>query len=177
MAINNMESKGWGTLLQVTKQAPKALVSSLKELIEPSFKPLNHLITTGPKLDGNTLHIKVLFQEWTVILWLKWLTCSIRFVLPLYMVNVGWVNRRGSFPFFNSTYKRWFRDLVESPTYSIIAQTFVRWALDPPFVMTIFIARKRLTGRSPRLRPVATIPIIIIRGARIWRSPSLSLVV
>ena len=49
-------------------------------------------------LDGNTLHIKVSFFEWTTILWLKWLTCSIRSVLPLYMINAGWVNRWRSFP-------------------------------------------------------------------------------
>ena len=32
------------------------------------FKPLNHLIAIGPKLDGKTLHIKTLFLEWTAIL-------------------------------------------------------------------------------------------------------------
>ena len=32
------------------------------------FKPLNYLIATGPKLDEKTLHIKVLFLEWIVIL-------------------------------------------------------------------------------------------------------------
>ena len=32
------------------------------------FKPLNHLITTSPRLDGKTLHIKVSFVEWTAIL-------------------------------------------------------------------------------------------------------------
>ena len=92
------ESKGRGTLLQVTNWAPNALVSSLKELIEPSLRPSNHLIVIGFRLDGNTLHIKVSFLEWTAILWLKWLTCSTRSVLPLYMVNVGWVNCWGSFP-------------------------------------------------------------------------------
>ena len=54
-------------------------------------------IATGPKLDGNTLHIKVLFSECTTILWLKWLTCSTGSVRPLYVVNVAWVNHRGSF--------------------------------------------------------------------------------
>ena len=98
MAIDSKESKGRGTLLQVTKWAPKALVSSWKELIDPSPNPPNHLIVTGPKFYRNTLHIKVSFFEWTTIFWLKWLTCSIGFVLPLYMVNVGWINHRGSFP-------------------------------------------------------------------------------
>ena len=68
MVIDSREPKGRGTLLQVIERAPKALVSSLKELIEPSFRPSNHLIATGPKLDGNTLHVKASFLEWTVIL-------------------------------------------------------------------------------------------------------------
>ena len=89
MAIDNRESKGRGTLLQVTKRAPKALVSSWKELIEFSFKSSNHHIATSLKLDEKTLHIKVSLFEWTTILWLKWLTCLTRSVLPLYMVNVG----------------------------------------------------------------------------------------
>ena len=33
-------------------------VSFLKELIEFVLSPSNHLIGIGPKLDGNTLHIK-----------------------------------------------------------------------------------------------------------------------
>ena len=68
MAIDSKESKGQGILLQVTNQAPKALVSSWKELIDPSSNPSNHLIATGLKLDGNTLHIKASFFEWTTIL-------------------------------------------------------------------------------------------------------------
>ena len=59
MVIDNRESKGRGTLLQVTNWAPNALVSSLKELIEPYLGPLNHLIATSPRLDGNTLHIRL----------------------------------------------------------------------------------------------------------------------
>ena len=98
IVIDNRESKSQGTLLQVTKRAQNALVSSLKELMEPSFKPSNHLIAIGPKLDGNTLHIRISFLEWTTILWLKWLTCSTWSVLPLYIVNVGWANCRRSFP-------------------------------------------------------------------------------
>ena len=63
MVIDNKESKGRRTLLQDTNRASNALVSFLKELIEPSLKSSNHLIATGPRLDGNTLHIKVLFLE------------------------------------------------------------------------------------------------------------------
>ena len=96
--MDNRESKGRGTLLHVIKRDPNALVSSLKESMEPAPRPSNHLIATGPKLDGNTLHIKASFMECMAILWLKWLTCSIWSVRPLYMVNVGWVNRRGSLP-------------------------------------------------------------------------------
>ena len=99
MVMDNKESKGQGTLLrQVTKRAPNARINFLMELIEPSPRLSNHLIATSPKLDGNTLHIKTSFLEWTTILWLKWLTCSTGSVQPLYMVNVGWVNRRWSFP-------------------------------------------------------------------------------
>ena len=98
IVMDNRDSKGWKTLLQITKRELNALVSSLKELIEPYLRPSNHLIVTSPKLDGNTLHIKVSFFEWTAILWLKWLTCSTGFYLLLYRVNVGWVNHRGSFP-------------------------------------------------------------------------------
>ena len=58
MDIDNKESKDQRTLLQVIKGAPKARVSFLKESMEFAFKPLNHLIVMGPKLDGKTLHIK-----------------------------------------------------------------------------------------------------------------------
>ena len=51
--------------------------------MEFAFKPLNHLIATGPKLDGKTLHISASISEWTIILWLNWLTCSTGSVLPL----------------------------------------------------------------------------------------------
>ena len=98
MDKDSREAKGRGTLLHVMKRDLNAWVSSLKELMEPALRPSNHLIATSPKLDGNTLHIKASFLEWTTILWLKWLTCSTGSVLPLYMVNMGWVNYRGSLP-------------------------------------------------------------------------------
>ena len=68
MDIDNKDPKGRGTLLQVIKREPKARVSFLKESMEFAFKPLNHLIATGPKLDGKTLHIKASSLEFTVIL-------------------------------------------------------------------------------------------------------------
>ena len=80
---------GRGTLLQVMKRELNAWVSSLKEFMESGFRLSNHFIATGPRLDGKTLHIKVLSLEWTTILGLKWLTCFMGSVLPLYMVNVG----------------------------------------------------------------------------------------
>ena len=92
------EAKGWGALLQVIKRDSNVWVSSLKELMDLALIPSNHLIATGPKLDEKTLHIKASFLECTAIFWLKWLTCSTRFVLPLYKVKVGWVNRRGNLP-------------------------------------------------------------------------------
>ena len=97
MDIDNRESKGQETLLHMIKRDPNTRVSSLKESMEPTPRPLNHLIATGPKLEGNTLHIKASFLECTAILWLKWLS-STGFVQPLYMVNVGWVNCQGSLP-------------------------------------------------------------------------------
>ena len=63
IAMDSKESKGRGTLLQVTKRAPKALVSSFKELIEPSLRPSNRLIAMGLKLEGNTLHNKTSFRD------------------------------------------------------------------------------------------------------------------
>ena len=90
---DNRELKGRGTLLHITKWEPNAWVSFLKEPMESALRLSNHLIVTGSRLDGNTLHIKVSSLEWIAILWLKWFTCSTGFVRPLYMVNVGWWNR------------------------------------------------------------------------------------
>ena len=70
-------------LLFVMKQEPKAWVSCLYESMESTFRPLNHLIVAGPKLDRKTLHISDSFLEWTAILWLNWLICSTESVLPL----------------------------------------------------------------------------------------------
>ena len=36
--------------------------------MEFAFRPLNHLIAIGPKLDAKTLHIKASYLEWTAIL-------------------------------------------------------------------------------------------------------------
>ena len=68
MDKDSRESKGRGILLHVIKLEPNARVSSLKESMESALRPLNHLIATGPKLDGNTLHIKASSLEWTAIL-------------------------------------------------------------------------------------------------------------
>ena len=83
MDNDNNALKGRGALLFVMKREPKAWVSCLYESTEFTLKPLNHLIAIGPKLDGKTLHISASFLEWTAILWLNWLTCSMGFVLPL----------------------------------------------------------------------------------------------
>ena len=74
-------------------------MSFLKELTEFVFNSSNHLIAIGPKLDGNTLHIKATPKAWTAIFYLNWFTCSTGFVWPLYMVNIGWWNRLGRFAF------------------------------------------------------------------------------
>ena len=57
--MDNKKSKGWGTLLHVMNREQNAWVSFLKELIEFFLSLSNHLIAIDPKLDGNTLHIKV----------------------------------------------------------------------------------------------------------------------
>ena len=59
MDIENKDPKGNGTLLYVIKRAPKDWVSYLKESIEFAFKPLNHLIAIGPRLEEKILYIKV----------------------------------------------------------------------------------------------------------------------
>ena len=97
--MDNKEFRGWGTLLHVMNWEQNDWVSFLKELIEFVLSQSNHLIGISPKLDGNTLHIKVSSWEWTAIFCLNWLTCSTGSVRPLYMANVGWWNRLGSFAF------------------------------------------------------------------------------
>ena len=68
MDMDSRESKSRATLMQMIKRDPNAQVSSLKELMEPTPRPSNHFIAMGPKLEGNTLHIKVSFLECTTIL-------------------------------------------------------------------------------------------------------------
>ena len=65
---DSRKSEGRETLLHMMKREPKAWVSCLKETMEFGFRPLNHLIAIGPKLDGNILHIKASSLEWTAIL-------------------------------------------------------------------------------------------------------------
>ena len=120
MDMDNRESNSRGILLHVIKRDSNTRVSSSKEPIEPAFRPSNHPIVTGPKLDGNTLHIKVSFSKWTAILWLKWLMYSKGSVRSLCMVNMGWVNLWGSLPFLNSTCERWSGNLFERFTHRII---------------------------------------------------------
>ena len=68
MDKDSKESKGRGTLLHLIKQEPNVGESSLKEFMEFAHKLSNHLITTGPRLDGNTFHIKASSLEWTTVL-------------------------------------------------------------------------------------------------------------
>ena len=78
-------------------QEQNAWVSFLKELTEFVLSSSNHLIAISPKLEGNTLHIKASSWAWIAIFYLNWLTRSTGSVRPLYMMNVGWWNRLGSF--------------------------------------------------------------------------------
>ena len=161
--MDNKESSGWGTLLHVMKWDSNAYVSSLKEPIEPAFRPSNHPIVTGSKLDGNTLHIKVSFSKWTAILWLKWLMYSKGSVRSLCMVNVGLVNLWGSLPFLNSACERWSGNLFKRFTHRIIPQAFGRWAFVSVLMVVVLIIRERLTGRSPWSLPITTILFIVRR--------------
>ena len=68
MDKDRRESKGQGTLLLVIKREPKAWVSYLKEFMEFGLRLSNNLIAIGPKLDGNTLHIKASSLKWMAIL-------------------------------------------------------------------------------------------------------------
>ena len=97
--MDSKESRGWGTLLHVMNREQNDWVSFLKDLMEFILSPSNHLIGIGTKLDGNTLHNRASSWEWTTIFYLNWLTCSTGSVHPLYMVNVGWWKRLGSFAF------------------------------------------------------------------------------
>ena len=56
MDIESKDPRGNGTLLHVIKRALKDWVSFLKESIEFAFKPLNHLIAIGPKLEKDLTH-------------------------------------------------------------------------------------------------------------------------
>ena len=63
MDKDSRESKGRGALVYVIKRESNARVSFFKELMESVLRLSNHLIATGSKLDGNTLHIKALSLE------------------------------------------------------------------------------------------------------------------
>ena len=99
MDMDSRESRGWGTLLHVMNWEQNDWVSFLKKLMEFVLSPSNHLIGIGPKLDGNTLHNRASSWEWITIFCLNWLTCSTGSVRSLYMANVGWRKRLGSFTF------------------------------------------------------------------------------
>lgn len=83
ISMDGKESKELRILLQVINLASNALVSFSLDPIKPSSNPSNHLTIMGPRLERNTLHMRALFLEWMSILWLKWLTCFTRSILPL----------------------------------------------------------------------------------------------
>jgi len=125
MDIDKRESKGRGTLLHVIKRDSNAQVSSLNESIEPAPRPSNHLITTGPKLDGNTLHIKVSFLECSHSL------VEVTYVLHKICMTVvhgecGLSEPLRKSPFLNPTCERRSENLFEHSTYRIIPQAFRR---------------------------------------------------
>ena len=144
MVIDNRESKGRGTLLQVTKRALNTLMSSLKELIELSLKPSNHLITTGPRLDGNTLHIS--FILWVNGHSLVEVASVLHRVCSTIIHGKRWLSKSPrKFSLFNPTCKRWLRNLAQGPAYSIITQIPVRWTFASSPIMAVLITWIRLT--------------------------------
>ena len=137
--MDNREFKGWGTLLHVMNREQNDWVSFLKELMEFVLSPSSHLIGIGPKLDGNTLHNRVSSWEWTVIFYLNWLTCSTGSVRPLYMENVGWWKRLGSFAFSIPRVKGDLEIWLRAFFYNISSYSPPGWTPTPPFVIIIII--------------------------------------
>ena len=170
--MDNKESKGWGTLLHVMNQEHNDWVSFLKELIEFFLNPSNHLIGIGPKLDGNTLRIKASSWEYTVIFRLNWLTCSTGSVRPLYMANVGYWNRLGSFafsiPLVKGDLKIWLNAffITSIPTPLQRAPAF-------PLVKMLFLTGEGFAWWSSRPLSVYSILFIIGRDIRAERGPLL----
>ena len=172
MVIDSRESKGWGTLLQVTKQAPKALVSSLKELVEPYFRPSNQLIAPSPKLDGKHLAYQGLILRVNNQSLIE-VANMLHWAHPTILYGECWLGElpRKSFYLYPMS-KRWPGNLVQSPTYNIVSQAFMRRALPFPPTVALLVTRKRLTRRSPWARLVVVITIITQRMIRTRRSLS-----
>ena len=94
-------------------------------------------------------------------------------VRPSIVYGESWLSKMpGKFSLFDSMCKRWFEDLVKGPAHSVIARPLCG---GPLFIVTVFVVRKKLTRRSPKPRPVATILIVLRGRVRIWGSPSSSL--
>ena len=134
------------------------------------LSPSNHLIGIGPKLDGNTLHIRASSWEWTAIFCLNWRTCSTGSVRPLYMANVGWWKRLGSFAFFiprvkgdlEIWLKAFFITLVPTPLRDGLLRFFFLWICSSS-------QKKRLTRWSSWSLFVDSIFFIIRKNIRAGR--------
>ena len=132
IVIDSRESKGWRALLHVINREQNDWVSFLKERMEFVLNPSNYLIGIGPKLEGNTLHSKASSWEWTTIFCLNWLTCSTRSVRPLYMVNVGWWKRLGSFAFSIPWVKGGLEIWLRAFFMTLVPTPPPRWTSSPP---------------------------------------------
>ena len=142
-------------------------VSFLKKLIEFVLSSSNHLISIDPKLDGNTLHIKVSSWEWIAIFYLNWLTCSTGFVRPLYMANVGWWNRLESFAFsIPCVCKGWLRNLAQHLFHNVSSYFFARRASAFPSMKMLFLIGEGFAWWSSRPLSVYSIFFIIGRDIR-----------
>ena len=139
--------------------------------MELAPKLSNHIMATGPKLEGNTLHNKASFLECTAILWLKWLTYSTG-VRSTIVHSQRWLIeplRKSSF--LNPEREGGPRNLVEHPAHHIISLAFGGWVLVSALVVVVLIIRERLTRGSPWSRYVTTVEgKILMSPNRIWGS-------
>ena len=117
-------------------------MSSLKEYMESTLRPSNHLIATGSRLDGNTLHIKASSLDGHSL---------IKVVHMLYRVHSTIVDGEHllmglprKYCRFNLTCEGRLGNLVQRFAHSVISQASARWALVSTFVMVFFVVGKSL---------------------------------
>ena len=144
-------------------------VSFLKELMEFVLSPSNHLISIGPKLDGNTLHNRVLSWEWTTIFFFELAHVFYRVCAIVIHGERGLMEAPGKLCLFYSPGEGWFRNLAQSFLHNISSYSPPRWTPVPPLVRMFLLTGKRFTRWSSRLLSIACIILIIRRNIRAGR--------